>query len=154
MRQKYERGNREDSERLKQWQEYLLQSQRILEEARSAEVKQTADREAEWRRIENHLAKERSAVLEKTERLSSLEARLTVQKEEVERREAALEESEKRRLEKEEKLRNREDEIKIGEEVSCHFFEIIYLSLIYLFLKASVKEVGSEYERSRRSEAC
>ena len=117
---------REDNDRLRQWQEYLLQSQRVLEEARSAEVKQTADRENEWRRIENHLARERSEVVEKTERLASLEARLQVQKEELERREAALQLSEKRKLEKEEDLRNREEELKIGEEVSC---DVYFISL-------------------------
>ena len=118
MRQNYEREIREDNDRLRQREEQVFRSQRVLEEARVAESKLATDRELERRKQEDELAKDRSGMTEKVQRLSALEARLNVQKEELERRETSLNTLEKRLEVKSENLTRQEAEVKVAEEVT------------------------------------
>ena len=88
-----------------------------MEEARVAESQLGSERDQERRKMEEELAKERAVLAEKVERMAALEARLGVQKDELDRRQASVATAEKRLEKKLGDIAIREEELRVIEEV-------------------------------------
>jgi len=112
MQHRFQRELREEREKLALRDEESRMTARALEEARAAELERISQRESDRRNAEDELHRERAALAVRAEKVAALEARLGVQKKELDQRSDVMKESESTLQERKEEILRMEKDAK------------------------------------------